>query len=279
MGAKAPEHGDGGTLAAVNSAHPPQPTDPAEVEALTRPARYPRSAQYDPPWVLDLDMGLHPLWQLEDLLDGESLRPGMRVLDVGAGKGASSVFLANEYGVDVVAVDLWVDPDEARAVAEQAGVADRITRIRGDIRTVPLDRSGFDAVVAVDCFEYFGTDVHFLPRLVPALKPGALLAMSTPALRSDPYAEPVPPLVRAAVGWESAAWHTPSWWARHWELSGLLDDVCARWQRGGGQDWLLWARARQAHLGETGPDPVIDMMAADATEQIGIALVTGRRRQ
>jgi cyclopropane fatty-acyl-phospholipid synthase-like methyltransferase len=47
---------------------------------------------------------------LEDLSRDLDPRPGMRVLDLGSGMGATSVFLAREFGVEVVAVDLWVSP-------------------------------------------------------------------------------------------------------------------------------------------------------------------------
>ena len=87
-----------------------------DLAALTRPDRYPLSTRYDPAWVLRLDMGPHPLWQLEDLLDDIDLHPGAKVLDLGCGKGATSVFLARECGVDVVAFDLWID--ESRAAHE-----------------------------------------------------------------------------------------------------------------------------------------------------------------
>jgi cyclopropane fatty-acyl-phospholipid synthase-like methyltransferase len=43
---------------------------------------------------------------------GELQRDG-RVLDLGSGKGSTSVFLAKEYGVQVWAADLWIEPSEA----------------------------------------------------------------------------------------------------------------------------------------------------------------------
>ena len=70
-------------------------------DLLHLPERYPRSDKYDPGWLLSLDMGPHPLWLLEDLARDLTLEPGMRVLDLGSGKGATSVFLAKEYGVQV----------------------------------------------------------------------------------------------------------------------------------------------------------------------------------
>ncbi|GAA4421256.1 hypothetical protein GCM10023169_13930 [Georgenia halophila] len=226
---------------------------------------------------MDLDMGPHPLWQLEDLLEGAGLAPGSRVLDLGAGRGATSVYLAREHAADVVSLDLWVGVDERRAVLSEAGVEDLVTTIAGDVRTMELGTAEYDAVISVDAFEYFGTDVRLLPKLVAALRPGGLLAMSTPALRPDPYEAGIPRHVRDVVGWEAAAWHAPDWWRRHWELSGLLTPVEARWQEGGRDDWLTWSRACRDRRGATGTDPVVEMLEADAEERLGFALVTGRK--
>jgi 2-polyprenyl-3-methyl-5-hydroxy-6-metoxy-1,4-benzoquinol methylase len=84
----------------------------AAIDALVRPDRFPLSSRYDPRWLLGLDMGPHPLWQLEEILPALGLRPGMRVLDLGSGRGATSVFLARECGVTVTACDLWVGTEE-----------------------------------------------------------------------------------------------------------------------------------------------------------------------
>ena len=66
------------------------------ISALIRPDRYPLSLRYDPRWVIALEMGAHPPWQLENILSALALEPGSRVLDLGCGRGATSVFLAHE---------------------------------------------------------------------------------------------------------------------------------------------------------------------------------------
>src|SRR5271165_7107737 len=73
---------------------------------LARP-RFPRSSKYDGRWILDNMMGPHVLWLAECLSEVIELKPGMRVLDLGCGKAISSIFLAKEFGVQVVAADLW----------------------------------------------------------------------------------------------------------------------------------------------------------------------------
>lgn len=104
---------------------------------LIRPQNYPRSSRYDPEWLVRLDMGPNPLWLLEDLSHDLDLRPGMRVLDLGSGMGATSVFLAREFGVQVVAADLWVSPDIATATFAEAGVADMVQAIKAEAHTLP----------------------------------------------------------------------------------------------------------------------------------------------
>jgi cyclopropane fatty-acyl-phospholipid synthase-like methyltransferase len=247
------------------------------VTDLVRPGRYPRSSGYDPEWVLALEMGPHPLWQLEDLLVGVEVPAGSRVLDLGPGMGATSVYLVREHGCEVVSLDLWVPADARQEVLDAAGVGDHVTVVTGDVRTMALGDEEFDAIISVDAFEYFGTDARFLPGLVPALRSGGLLAMSTPALRHDPYTAAVPHHVAVVFGAEVAAWHSPAWWQRHWDLTGLVEDIEARWQEGGADSWLMWERVRRVGLNQTDPSVVVEMLEADVDEHVGFALVTARK--
>lgn len=54
-----------------------------------RPSAFPRSARYDPEWVLENLMGPNGLWLVKSLSEVLELQPGMRVLDMGCGKVAS----------------------------------------------------------------------------------------------------------------------------------------------------------------------------------------------
>ncbi len=92
-----------------------------------------------------LKMGPNPLWLLEDLCGELDLRDGMRVLDLGSGRGATSVFLAREFGVEVVAVDLW----EATAVFADAGVTGSVRAVQAEAHALPFPAGYFDAIVSV----------------------------------------------------------------------------------------------------------------------------------
>ncbi len=78
--------------------------------------------------------------------------------------------------------------------------------------------------------------------------------MTTPGLRSDPYQGEVPTQVWSMWGYEVAAWHTPDWWHRHWELSALLEGIETAWLPEGVENWILWARAvREVKAAEDDP--------------------------
>lgn len=245
-------------------------------DLLALPERFPRSSTYDPEWLLALDMGPNPLWQLEELWEELGLRPGQRVLDVGSGRGASAVFLVREAGVTVDALDLWIPADEAAASYRTAGVGDLVTPLHGDVRTMVLPEAGYDAIVSLDAWEYFGTDVHFLPRLVAALKPGGVLGFVTPSLRDDPYlVDPLPALIELA-GSAVLSWHPASWWAKHTMLTGGLEDVRARVPPDSVDLWLRWEEAVQ---GEPGLREVLTAYRDQGGEPpaLGLAHVTGRK--
>lgn len=71
-----------------------------------------------------------------------------RVLDLGCGKGAVSLTLARELGFRVYGVDLFKPfVQEARARAEEWGLADRCRFEKGDLREVARSAEGYDVVV------------------------------------------------------------------------------------------------------------------------------------
>jgi len=79
------------------------------------------------------------------------LSAGQRGLDLGCGRGASSVFLAKEFGVSVVAIDLVVSATEKYRRFQQHGVEDRIMPLNLDItQELPFAHGYFDAIFCMD---------------------------------------------------------------------------------------------------------------------------------
>lgn len=86
------------------------------------------------------------------------------MLDLGCGKGLSSIFLAKEYGVKVWAADL-IKPTEDFARISQAGVEDPVYPTQADARSLPFAEAYFDAILCTDGYIYFGTDDLYLEYL------------------------------------------------------------------------------------------------------------------
>lgn len=82
-------------------------------------------------------MGPNVLRLVEELSRSLELWPGMRILDLGCGTGLSSMYLATEFGVEVVAADLWVRADDNARRFAAAGMDNKITPINLDISTLP----------------------------------------------------------------------------------------------------------------------------------------------
>lgn len=52
-------------------------------------------------------MGPNTLRLLEEIMSGCTMKSGGRILDLGCGAGLSSLYIAQETGSTVFAVDLW----------------------------------------------------------------------------------------------------------------------------------------------------------------------------
>lgn len=94
--------------------------------------------------------GLALTERLGTLLD---LKPGQRVLDVAAGRGASAITLARRFGCAVVGMEYGATTvAEANALVVEAGLAGRVRFEQGDAEQLPFDACAFDAVICECAF-------------------------------------------------------------------------------------------------------------------------------
>jgi len=206
---------------------------------------FPRSNKYDPMWVLNNSMGPHPLWLTEFTAQPLDLEPGMRVLDLGCGKGMTSVFLAKEFGVQVYAVDFdewgeWTSADERWKNAKEHGVEDLVIPIKADARSLPFAHGFFDAIVCVDAYIYFGHDEAYLQNILKFLRPGGQISIIVPGYAKEVVGD-VPNYIKEFLGDELWTWQSLSWWKALWEkdkdvlasidVADMLPDGCALWLR------------------------------------------------
>jgi cyclopropane fatty-acyl-phospholipid synthase-like methyltransferase len=236
--------------------------------------RFPRSWQYHPEWVVtNASGGANSLWLTEWLATALDLKPGMRVLDLGCGRAASSIFLRREFGVQVWATDLWFSASENIQRIQDAGVEDGVYPLHADARSLPFAAEFFDAIVCIDAFSYFGTDDLYLNYLVHFVKPGGPVAMAGAGLAQE-IEGPVPDHLQDF--WSQDFWclHSAAWWRRHWERTRLLEITKADTMPQGWQVWLNWQRSAFPDNGAE-----IRTLEADRGEYLAYVRVVGRRQE
>jgi arsenite methyltransferase len=120
--------------------------------------------------------GLTLTRRLGELLE---LQAGMLVLDAASGKGDSAIFLAQQFGCDVVGVDLGpVNVAESLRRAEQAGLSGRVRFLQGDIEAVALPSDSFDRVICECAFCTFPDKAAAAGEFARVLRAGGRIGVS-----------------------------------------------------------------------------------------------------
>lgn len=238
--------------------------------------QFPRSNTYHPDWVLaSASGGANSLWLTEWLVSELDLKSGMKVLDLGCGRAASSIFLAREYNVDVWAADLWFSPSENLQRVRDAGIEERVVPLRCDARTLPFAAEFFDAIISIDAFPYFGTDDHYLNCLARLVKPRGIIAIALAGFVEEIDGE-TPHHLAEWMATEPLLWsmHSSPWWRRHWERTDTVDIEIADSMPDGWKLWLNWQNliAPDNHL-------EIGSLQADRGRHLTYNRVVARRKQ
>ncbi len=136
----------------------------------------------------ELLMGPSCLRILKELLDRSplSLSPDQAVLDLGCGKGLTSLAIAKEIGGRVYANDLWVEPEENAKRFAEWGVDKQILPMHENANDLTLAKEQLDALISIDAYHYFGTGKGFFKeKILPFLKKGATVLIGVPGIKNE----------------------------------------------------------------------------------------------
>lgn len=177
---------------------------------------------YDMAFVKENMMGPNAMRVVEEMARSLTLEKGMRVLDLGCGKGLTSIFLAKEYGVTVFATDLWISATENYERFKAVGLEDRIIPIHADAHDLPFAEGYFDVAVCIDAYHYFGADKDYLSKyFAPLVKKGGQIAVAVPGLKKD-FTDGVPEGL--APYWsDNINLYSCEWWHDLWKASGSVN--------------------------------------------------------
>ncbi|WP_219952453.1 SAM-dependent methyltransferase [Dickeya zeae] len=185
--------------------------------SITTPLTTPFTDSYDSAFLLDTMMGPNAMRITEEMAAQLPISPGMRILDLGCGKGISSILLAKKYDVTVFAADLWIAPTEnARRFASQ-GVDSHIIPLLLDVtKEIPFAQEYFDMIISVDAWQYFGSNDSMLAKMLPFVKPNGLIAVAVPGFIQD-YSEGNLPEVVKPFWTPDWYFYSCHWWRTLWE--------------------------------------------------------------
>lgn len=257
------------TITLPEFTHTPQ-SESAAIERVRNP-RYPLAASWDPEWQLENMMGTNPLWLTEELLQNLPLHPEQRVLDLGCGKGMSSMFLAKERKVNVWAADLWVSPNDTWQHARDLGLDNFVCPIQAEAHTLPFASGFFDAVVCVDAWHLFGLGEGFVSRVAEYVADGGYIAMISPGIKEE-FEHGLPQHV--IPFWQQEFWslHSPDWWKNLWQQESSLHSIQTNWVEDGWKLWLQWEEiARDAGYPYAADD--IQLLQADLGKNLGFVSI------
>lgn len=114
------------------------------------------------------------------------LKPGTRVLDIGAGYGGAARYLAREHGVHVTCLNLSDKENERnRALSAKQGLADRVEIVHGSFEDIPFPDASFDIVWSQDAILHSGARERVIGEVARVLNPGGHFIFTDPMQADD----------------------------------------------------------------------------------------------
>ncbi|MCL1824779.1 MAG: methyltransferase domain-containing protein [Betaproteobacteria bacterium] len=232
----------------------------------------PFTDNYDMNFLLNTMMGPNAMRITEEMANFLLLSPGMRILDLGCGTGISSILLSEKYDVTVFAADLWISPTENAERFTSLGLDSKIFPLLVDAtKELPFAHEYFDIIISVDAYQYFGDNEMMLPKLLPYVKKGGLIAVAVPGFTQDFPEGELPEEVRPFWNLD---WHfySRNWWRTLWEKESSIAITECREMDSCKQAWDEWLKSPSPYAQQD-----IQMMEAGAGKYFNIIQMIGRK--
>ncbi|WP_420630346.1 SAM-dependent methyltransferase [Candidatus Leptofilum sp.] len=193
-------------------------------------SNYPELAGYSETEIYDGKMGPGGLY-LASIMS-RSLANRAIILDIGCGKGTTSVFLSKKLNCKVFALDLWISATEINKNIIKNKVEQSVIPLNLDVTDkLPFAEQYFDAFFLMDSVHYFGNDKNFWTKISKYLKKGGKLCIGSPCFSSefsDKAIQNLPNEYNDKTDlWpnEFSKYHSPPWWKELLESTHIYKNI------------------------------------------------------
>ena len=155
-----------------------------------------------------------------------NLREGDVVLDMGCGRGDSSIFLAKHFGVTSVCFDLCISSTFISRKVSREGYRHAVFPLDLDAtQDLPFPDDYFDALFCMQALHSFDANTDVLRRLIRHLKPGGRFVAGGTCFNEEAQNGELPEIYRHTDGWDAEyeKYHSPHWWKDAFEATRLVD--------------------------------------------------------
>lgn len=182
---------------------------------------YPELKNYKSEEIYNQFIGCGGLYLATKMAREMHLKKGDVVLDLGCGFGSASIYLAKNYGVTVIAVDLWFPPSKLASRIIGEDYSDKIIPLNMDItQHMPFSENYFDAIFCMNSLFLYGDNIDFLKRLLGTLKQGGTFCIGSECFSQEPDfrdKENIPEEFNFNWNWDVwdscySKYHSPNWW-------------------------------------------------------------------
>lgn len=230
-----------------------------------------KNNDYNNDFMKDNMMGPNSMRIMWELSESLKLEKGMRVLDLGCGKGLTSIFLAKEYGVTVFATDLWISATDNYARIIEMGLKDKIIPIHAEAHDLPFAQEYFDIAVSVDAYHYFGVEEDYLSKyLAPLVRKNGQIGIAVPGLKKE-FRDGIPKELKPY--WtDDMNFHSCEWWLNLWRKSQLVEVQTCNEMKCFTDAWNDWLLTNNEHtINDAG------MMKAEGGNYFNLVLMTANK--
>ncbi|MBR4290070.1 MAG: methyltransferase domain-containing protein [Oscillospiraceae bacterium] len=181
-------------------------------------------ANYKEYMTAEILMGPNSARILRELLEKYPLQRNSenKVLDLGCGKGLTSLILARETGAKIYANDLWIPAEDNAKRFNEWGIGEQITPVHKDANELEFDKGQFSSLVSIDSYHYFATKKCFFEeKILPFLSDKAVVLIGIPGIK-DEYTGRSEELLPEWLGNEACMFKSPTEWK---EIIGRHDRI------------------------------------------------------